>query len=220
MLKFISGKLEISDIPTRRISFAPCGSFRGRIGILFTPPAATVLTRSGCKIANLLTKLLEAEKPFMKILFSMIISLSLRIFLECSTILINCKSTLASLPLLLRRVSLSSAMEDYPKTVLDFERHFATEESCHQYIFDLRWPDGFRCPRCGHEKAWVTSCCCITQKLVARYSPGLCQPSHLSYYLDEFTFRFNRRTSRSRGKLFYRLVKQAAIIEPIRGMDI
>jgi hypothetical protein len=28
--------------------------------------------------------------------------------------------------------------------------------------------------------------------------------THLDYYLDEFTFRFNRRSSRSRGKLFYR----------------
>jgi len=35
---------------------------------------------------------------------------------------------------------------------------------------------------------------------------GAVRPSHLSYYLDEFTFRFNRRTSKSRGKLFYRLV--------------
>jgi transposase-like protein len=32
---------------------------------------------------------------------------------------------------------------------------------------------------------------------------------HLPYYLDEFTFRFNRRTSRARGLLFYRLVEQA-----------
>ncbi len=38
---------------------------------------------------------------------------------------------------------------------------------------------------------------------------------HLDYYLDEFTFRFNRRTSRSRGKLFYRLVQQAVAIEPV-----
>jgi len=35
------------------------------------------------------------------------------------------------------------------------------------------------------------------------------QFSHLRYYLDEFTFRFNRRTSSSRGKLFYRLAQQA-----------
>ncbi len=38
---------------------------------------------------------------------------------------------------------------------------------------------------------------------------------NLPYYLDEFTFRFNRRTSRSRGKLFYRLIEQALAIDPI-----
>ena len=37
---------------------------------------------------------------------------------------------------------------------------------------------------------------------------------HLQEYLDEFAFRFNRRKSRSRGKLFYRLVQQAVAIEP------
>lgn len=37
---------------------------------------------------------------------------------------------------------------------------------------------------------------------------------HLAYYLDEFTFRFNRRTSRSRGLLWYRLVQQAADTDP------
>ena len=38
---------------------------------------------------------------------------------------------------------------------------------------------------------------------------------HLEYYLDEFTFRFNRRTSRSRGKLFERLLEQAVAVEPV-----
>jgi transposase-like protein len=42
---------------------------------------------------------------------------------------------------------------------------------------------------------------------------GAVRPSHLDYYLDEFTFRFNRRTSRARGMLFYRLLQQAAAIE-------
>lgn len=37
---------------------------------------------------------------------------------------------------------------------------------------------------------------------------------HLDYYLDEFTFRFNRRRSASRGKLFYRLAQQAVQVEP------
>lgn len=44
---------------------------------------------------------------------------------------------------------------------------------------------------------------------------GAVRAWHLDYYLDEFTFRFNRRTSRSRGKLFYRLAQQAMAIEPV-----
>jgi len=44
---------------------------------------------------------------------------------------------------------------------------------------------------------------------------GAVRPSHLLYYLDEFTFRFNRRTSKSRGKLFYRLVQQAMMVDPV-----
>lgn len=43
---------------------------------------------------------------------------------------------------------------------------------------------------------------------------GAVRPDHLDYYLDEYTFRFNRRTSRSRGKLFYRLIQQAVQVEP------
>jgi len=44
---------------------------------------------------------------------------------------------------------------------------------------------------------------------------GAVSPQHLDYYLDEFTFRFNRRKSRSRGKLFYRLVQQAVQVGPV-----
>ena len=38
---------------------------------------------------------------------------------------------------------------------------------------------------------------------------------HLGAYLDEFVFRFNRRTSSSRGMLFYRLLQQAVVTEPV-----
>jgi hypothetical protein len=44
---------------------------------------------------------------------------------------------------------------------------------------------------------------------------GAVSREHLDYYLDEFTFRFNRRASKSRGKLFYRLVQQALAIDPV-----
>jgi len=44
---------------------------------------------------------------------------------------------------------------------------------------------------------------------------GAVSREHLDYYLDEFTFRFNRRTSRYRGKLFYRLLEQAVAVKPV-----
>ena len=44
---------------------------------------------------------------------------------------------------------------------------------------------------------------------------GAVQPRQLDYYLDEFVFRFNRRTSRSRGLLFYRLLQQAVMTKPV-----
>ncbi|AUT67880.1 MULTISPECIES: IS1595 family transposase [Paraburkholderia] len=44
---------------------------------------------------------------------------------------------------------------------------------------------------------------------------GAVKPDQLDHYLDEFVFRFNRRTSRSRGLLFYRLLEQALATAPI-----
>lgn len=44
---------------------------------------------------------------------------------------------------------------------------------------------------------------------------GAVSRAHLDYYLDEFTFRFNRRRSRHRGKLFFRLLQQAVAVEPV-----
>jgi len=44
---------------------------------------------------------------------------------------------------------------------------------------------------------------------------GAVQADQLDYYLDEYTFRFNRRTSNSRGLLFYRLLTQAVITQPV-----
>ena len=44
-------------------------------------------------------------------------------------------------------------MEDYPRTVQEFESRFSTEEGCRAYLVRLRWPDGFRCPQCGGAKA-------------------------------------------------------------------
>ena len=48
-------------------------------------------------------------------------------------------------------------MEDYPRTLLEFEERFATEEACLEYVAGIRWPEGFECPTCGGTQAWTTS---------------------------------------------------------------
>lgn len=49
---------------------------------------------------------------------------------------------------------------------------------------------------------------------------GAVRPAHVQAYLDEWVFRFNRRNSRSRGLLFYRLLSQAVAGEPVRYADL
>jgi transposase-like protein len=48
-------------------------------------------------------------------------------------------------------------MEDYPRDLLEVEARFSTEAACRAYLFQLRWPDGFCCPRCGGQKVWALS---------------------------------------------------------------
>lgn len=45
-------------------------------------------------------------------------------------------------------------VEDYPKTLLELEERFATDEQCRAYLAELRWPEGFVCPNCGGRKGW------------------------------------------------------------------
>ncbi|HSO09909.1 MAG TPA: IS1595 family transposase, partial [Desulfoprunum sp.] len=54
----------------------------------------------------------------------------------------------------------------------------------------------------------------LLKRLLLSTHQGSVSGKHLDYYLDEYTFRFNRRTSRSRGLLFYRLIEQAVMTAP------
>ena len=49
---------------------------------------------------------------------------------------------------------------------------------------------------------------------------GSVVPEHLQSYIEEFTFRFNRRTSKSRGLVFYRLMEQSMITDPVTAADV
>lgn len=45
---------------------------------------------------------------------------------------------------------------DYPSTFGQFQDWFSTDEACLRYLARLRWPDGFKCPRCEGGEYWLT----------------------------------------------------------------
>ena len=59
----------------------------------------------------------------------------------------------------------------------------------------------------------------VKRWLLGTYQGGIAQ-AHLPYYLDEFTFRFNRRSSRAHGLLFYRLIEQSTEVRHTRTADL
>jgi transposase-like protein len=60
----------------------------------------------------------------------------------------------------------------------------------------------------------------LIQRWILGTHHGAVRPDQLDYYLDEFVFRFNRRASRSRGMLFYRLLEQAVVTGPVTYQNI
>lgn len=60
----------------------------------------------------------------------------------------------------------------------------------------------------------------LVQRWLLGTHHGAIKPEQLDHYLDEFVFRFNRRTSLSRGMLFYRLLEQAVATTPVTYQDI
>lgn len=45
-------------------------------------------------------------------------------------------------------------MEEFPRSLREFDAQFATDQACRDYLFRLRWPEGFRCPRCSGDQYW------------------------------------------------------------------
>ena len=70
--------------------------------------------------------------------------------------------------------------------------------SCQRCIGSSRWPN-----------AWLLGT-----------HQGSVEPAHLASYLNEFVFRFNRRRSRSRGMVFYRVLELAVAHDPVRYQDL
>jgi len=66
-----------------------------------------------------------------------------------------------------------------------------------------------------HQLAHIHLVISLLKRWLIGTHQGAVSPSHLQAYLDEFSFRFNRRLSQHRGKLFYRLIQQAVTTRPL-----
>lgn len=42
-----------------------------------------------------------------------------------------------------------------PINLLEFQTRFGSEDACREHLFQLRWPEGFRCPLSGSDQAYV-----------------------------------------------------------------
>lgn len=47
--------------------------------------------------------------------------------------------------------------EDFPKSEIEFDRRFSNPSACYDYLFSLKWPDGFVCKKCGTQTYWLSS---------------------------------------------------------------
>jgi len=58
---------------------------------------------------------------------------------------------------------------DFPKTLAEFQVRFAREDACQRYLMESRWPNGYRCPRCGHAEAYPVAGRELLQCSACRY---------------------------------------------------
>src|SRR3954465_6050081 len=76
-------------------------------------------------------------------------------------------------------------MAEMPRSLPAFEARFPDEAACARWLLEKRWPDGFRCPACGHAKAWelarerLTLQCAACERQVSVTAGTALHGSHL-----------------------------------------
>src|SRR5689334_9238594 len=76
-------------------------------------------------------------------------------------------------------------MAELPRSLPEFEARFPDEAACARWLFEKRWPDGFRCPACGHDQAWelgrerLTPQCAARERQVSVTAGTVLHGSHL-----------------------------------------
>jgi transposase-like protein len=61
----------------------------------------------------------------------------------------------------------------FPVTIFEFQEQFPTEEACWQHLRRVRWPRGFRCPRCGHDRGYFLERRRLEQCRACRYQASV-----------------------------------------------
>jgi transposase-like protein len=46
---------------------------------------------------------------------------------------------------------------EYPRDQMEFDKFFANEDNCIQYLIDIKWPSGYKCNNCNHSEYWLLS---------------------------------------------------------------
>src|ERR671927_929686 len=76
-------------------------------------------------------------------------------------------------------------MGELPRSLPEFEARFPGEAACARWLLARRWPDGFRCPACGHDKSWeparerLTVQCVACERQVSVTAGTVLHGSHL-----------------------------------------
>src|SRR5690349_15930206 len=76
-------------------------------------------------------------------------------------------------------------MAELPRSLPEFEARFPDEAACARWLLEKRWPDGFRCPACGHDQAWelgrerLTLQCAARERQVSVTAGTVLHGSHL-----------------------------------------
>lgn len=126
------------------------------------------------------------------------------------------------------RIQLAKLPDDKGPTIVDFVKRTVAKGS--RIVSDGEWAFcwltdlGYkhrRIPRAGHvELPRVHRVAALLKRWLLGTFQGRVSGEQLQHYLDEYAFRFNRRSSALRGQLFYRLVQQCAGRAPTPYRDM
>ena len=76
-------------------------------------------------------------------------------------------------------------MTELPRSLPEFEAKFPDDAACARWLLEKRWPEGFRCPACGHDKGWelgrerLTVQCAACERQVSVTAGTVLHGSHL-----------------------------------------